>query len=206
MLDPAPYDLIAEQWSQERKASRFREKQYVDRFLEIVEAGGRILDLGCGSGVPIMRYLLDHGCRVTGLDASAAMLQLARTNCPEAELIAGEMTSVEIGDRYHGIVAWDSILHIPKAKHGELFYRMREWLTPGAPVLLSVGGSEDEFTAPMFEVEFFYSGHAPDMSVALLRDAGFDILIAEIDDPSSRGHFAILCRKTSNHNSRLIEL
>jgi hypothetical protein len=58
-----------------------------------------------------------------------------------------------------------------------------------------LGGTEDEFAAPMFNVEFFYSGHAPDKAVALLREAGFDILLSEIDDPSSRGHLAVLCRK-----------
>ena len=47
----------------------------------------------------------------------------------------------------------------------------------------------------MFEVEFFYSSHAPAVSLAMLEEAGFAIELAEIDDPSSRGHLAILCRK-----------
>jgi hypothetical protein len=47
----------------------------------------------------------------------------------------------------------------------------------------------------MFGVKFFYSSHAPDISVALLREAGFVIELAEIDDPGSRGHLALLCHK-----------
>ena len=195
MLTRASYDLIADQWSRERSVSQFRERPYVDRFLELIAPGSHILDLGCGMGIPIARYLIDCGYRVTGVDSSPAMLRLARTNCPEAEFVAGDMTSVELCDPYQGIVAWDSIFHIPKVQHGALFRRMHGWLNPGAPVLLSLGGSEDEFTAPMFDVDFFYSAHAPDASVALMRKAGFDILVAEIDDPSSRGHMAILCRQ-----------
>jgi cyclopropane fatty-acyl-phospholipid synthase-like methyltransferase len=198
MPQRAPYDLIAEQWSRERGVSGFREKRYVDCFLGLIEPRAHVLDLGCGSGTPITRYLLDRGCRVTGVDSSPQMLRLARTSCPEVEFVAGDMTSLELTDRYHGIVAWDSIFHVPKAQHRELFYSMREWLRPGAPVLLSLGGSEDEFTAPMFDVEFFYSGHSPDVSASLLREAGFAILLAEVDDSSSRGHVVVLCRKMTN--------
>jgi cyclopropane fatty-acyl-phospholipid synthase-like methyltransferase len=154
-----------------------------------------VLDLGCGSGRPIARYLLDHGLRVTGVDASHEMLRLARAACPEAELLAADMVSDEITRRYGAIVAWDSIFHVPKAQHATLFQAMSRWLEPGGPVLLSVGGSEDEFTAPMYGVDFFYSGHAPDVTRALLERAGFDIVLTEVDDPSSRGHVAILCRK-----------
>ncbi|WP_447980118.1 class I SAM-dependent methyltransferase [Candidatus Nitrospira bockiana] len=191
----APYDLIAEKWSRERGLSGFREKPYVDRFLDLVEPGAHLLDLGCGTGTPIARYLLDRGHRVTGVDSSREMLRLARMNCPEADLIAGDLSAIDLSHRYDGIVAWDSIFHVPRAQHGTLFHQMHEWVRPGAPVLLSVGGREDEFIAPMFEVDFFYSGHAPDVSAALLREAGFEILLSEVDDPSSRGHVAVLCRK-----------
>ena len=195
MLQRAPYDLIAERWGQERTQSQFHERQYVERFIERLDARGHVLDLGCGVGVPIGRYLLDHGYRITGVDASSEMLRLARQNCPEAQLIAGDMTSIDLSDRYDGIVAWDSIFHVPKTEHTALFRMMHSWLKPEAPILLSLGGSEDEFIAAMFDVDFFYSGHSPDVSIALLRESGFEILLSEIDDPSSRGHLAVLCRK-----------
>jgi hypothetical protein len=139
MPEQAPYDVIAEQWSQERHASGFREQPYVDRFLDLTEPGANILDLGCGAGRLIGRYLLDRGFRLTGVDAPLAMLDLARTNCPEAELIVGDMLSIALSNRYDGIIAWDSIFHIPKAQHPALFDNLHRWLRPGAPVLLSLG-------------------------------------------------------------------
>ena len=194
MLEQAPYDAVAAKWADARSKGGFREKSYVDRFLEYLPAGGCVLDLGCGSGVPIARYLLDHGYRVTGVDSSGEMLRLFRANCPEAEAIRADMVCGTFLRRIDGLIAWDSVFHIPKLEHAVLFRQMRLWVTPGAPVLLSAGGTEDEFTAPMFDVPFFYSGHAPEQTKALLRDAGFEILCAEIDDPSSRGHLAVLCR------------
>jgi len=197
MRERVPYDLIAEPWSRERNSLLFHERPYLDRFLELTTPGGHILDLGCGSGEPIARYLLDRGYRVTGVDSSPEMLRLARANCPAAELVPGDMVSVELPGAYHGIVAWDSIFHIPKAQHAKIFQAMYRWLEPSAPLLLSVGGSEDEFIAPMFGIDFFYSGHSPDVNLALLREAGFGIVLSEVDDPSSRGHVAVLCRRAA---------
>lgn len=199
MSDPAkklaPYDLIATRWSSARRARPFREKVYVDRFLDLARAGGEILDLGCGMGHPIAGYLLARGHPVAGVDASIEMIRLARENCPAATFIHGDIESLDCAGKYAGIVAWDSIFHIPRARHARVFALLQGWLEPEAPLLLSLGGSADEFTDTMFDVEFFYSGHAPAQSLALLEEAGFEIILAEVDDPGSRGHIAVLCRR-----------
>lgn len=49
-----------------------------------LQAGHRVLDAGCGSG-RLARALLDEGFAVTGIDASAAMIELARQHAPGAE-------------------------------------------------------------------------------------------------------------------------
>jgi SAM-dependent methyltransferase len=48
-------------------------------------AGGRVVELGCGSG-RLTRHLIDAGLDVIATDASPAMLELARRNVPEADL------------------------------------------------------------------------------------------------------------------------
>ncbi len=193
MSSANPYDRVADQFAKARSA--FRERGYVDRLIDLATPGGRILDLGCGTGMPIMRYLIDRGFRLTGVDNAPGMLAHARNHCPEAELIAGDMTEVAIDGRFDGIVAWDSVFHIPRARHAPLFAEMARLLKPRAPLLLSVGGSGGEFAAPMFEVDFPYSGFPPSESRRLLEACGFDVLIAEVDDPTSRGHVAMLCTK-----------
>jgi SAM-dependent methyltransferase len=192
----APYDLIADEWIRERHP--FREKPYVDQFLALTVPGAHFLDVGCGTATPITRYLLDWGYHVTGIDSSAAMLWLARANRPEAEFVAGDMVTIELADGYHGIVAWDSIFHVPRAQHGQLFHTLYRWLAPDTQLLLSLGGSKGEFLAPMFGIDFFYSTHSPAESLVLLQEAGFVIMLAEIDDPSSRGHLVVLCKKPAH--------
>jgi SAM-dependent methyltransferase len=199
-----PYDLIASQWARSRASGGFREKPYVERFVQLARPQAHILDLGFGTGQPIGRHLLDHGYPVTGVDSSVEMLRLGAKNCPEAVLVLRDILKFRTSDSYGGVVAWDSIFHVPKERHARLFESIHEWLNPGGPFLLSLGGggSEEDFTDLMFGVEFFYSGHAPSKSIALLEKCGFEIDLAEIDDPTSRGHLAIICRKTDQRASK----
>ena len=187
------YDSIAERFAKARTG--FRERIYVDRFIALATPGTHVLDLGCGTGIPIARYLIDHGFRVTGVDSSHAMLALARGHCPEAELVLGDMTELALEGPFGGIVAWDSVFHVPRARHARLFGEMSRLLAPGAPLLLSVGGSEGEFTAEMLGVDLSYGGYTPEESRRLLESRRFEVLLAETDDPTARGHVAILCRK-----------
>jgi len=60
---------------------------------------------------------------------------------------------------------------------------------------ISLGGSAWEGTSELLGETFFYSGHEQSESVRLLREAGFEVLHSAIDDPSSRGHLAVLARK-----------
>jgi ubiquinone/menaquinone biosynthesis C-methylase UbiE len=54
-----------------------------------VKAGDRVLDVGCGTGV-FLCAITDLGARAYGLDASRALLRVARARVPEADLRVGE--------------------------------------------------------------------------------------------------------------------
>ena len=58
-----------------------------------------VLDLGCGAGVPVTRWLSDKGFAVTGVDVSARQLDLARNYVPEATFIKADMTEVTFAPR-----------------------------------------------------------------------------------------------------------
>lgn len=49
--------------------------------------GGAALDLGCGAGEPFARTFIERGWRVTGVDFSARMLQLAERYVPDMQRI-----------------------------------------------------------------------------------------------------------------------
>jgi cyclopropane fatty-acyl-phospholipid synthase-like methyltransferase len=191
----AAYDRIAERY-REARTDRLsaNNRRFLDLLVAELPAGANVLDAGCGWGVPIGRFLLARGYRVTGLDGSRRQLEHAREAVPEMTLVYGDMRSVDPGGPFAATVAWDSVFHVPRADHADLFRRFRSWLEPGGLLLISLGGSEGEFTDTMLGDTFFYSGHAPAESVRLLEAAGFEILHQEIDDPQSRGHFVVLAR------------
>jgi ubiquinone/menaquinone biosynthesis C-methylase UbiE len=63
----------------------------------------RVLDLGCGTGV-FLRAAADRGAIVAGLDASDALLAVARERVPEADLHAGDMQDLPFGDDAFDVV------------------------------------------------------------------------------------------------------
>jgi SAM-dependent methyltransferase len=89
MVEPA--DGIIDLYS--RRAAEFdadrgrslNEQPWLDAFLEHVPQAGSVLDLGCGSGEPIARHLIEQGRRVTGVDASPGLIALCRERFPEQD-------------------------------------------------------------------------------------------------------------------------
>ena len=69
-----------------------------------VSAGSSYLDLGCGAGGALV---LAHGrgAKVTGLDASAALVEIARSRLPEAEIAVGDMAALPFASESHDIVS-----------------------------------------------------------------------------------------------------
>ncbi len=204
------YDYIAEQWH-----SSFREQTYVERVLGYVDkildglpVGAKVLDLGCGTGKPIARYLVQKDFRVVGVDQSKKMLEIAQHVVPEAELIHADMVEVELAGKFAAAVAWDSIFHIERKHHSAIYRKLANSLEIGGRLLLSVGGSDVEdttsndpgvegFTSEMFGHTFFYSGYEPKVARKLLEAEGFEIEVWEVDDPSSRGHIAAIARRVA---------
>ena len=210
------YDHIAEQWH-----SNFRGQAYVDRVLgyvgkvlEGLPPGATVLDLGCGTGEPIARYIAQRGYRVVGVDQSEKMLEIAKNIVPEAEFIHGDMAEVEFADRFAAAVAWDSVFHVERKDHSAIYRKLANSLEIGGRLLLSVGGSDvdqsaeggsaggadsgaEGFTSEMFGHTFFYSGYAPQVARQKLEAEGFEVEVWEIDDPSSRGHIAVIARRVA---------
>lgn len=197
------YDRIAEQWHANFRGQPYIDKVlgYADRILDGLPPRARVLDLGCGTGNPIAKHIIERGFSVVAIDQSKEMLKIAKTVIPEAELIYGDMIETQLPGKLSAVVAWDSIFHVGRKYHSGIYRKISDALEIGGKLLLSTGGSDsgeagvEGFTSEMFGHTFFYSGFAPKAARKLLEAAGFEIEIWEIDDPSSRGHIAVIARK-----------
>jgi trans-aconitate methyltransferase len=190
------YDRIASRWN--AASSEFRARPFLDELLALSVSRPNVLDVGCGTGRPVDAYLLERGCTLTGIDVSAAMLDIARRDLPGGTFLRCDVLDFEPQHPFQAIVAWDSMFHVPRRYHRDVFERLHSWLTDAGVLLVSLGGSAWEGTTEMLGETFFFSGFEPEQSLGLLREVGFEVFRWEIDDPSSRGHLVALARLRSS--------
>ena len=83
-----------------------------DKFLSYLPSGAHILDFGCGSGRDT-RYFLSKGFQVEATDGSEELCKIAgkTAGIPVKQMLFSELDAVE---KYEGIWACSSILHLPK--------------------------------------------------------------------------------------------
>lgn len=98
----------------------FEETQ--NRFLEMLEPGAFILDFGCGSGRDT-KYFLERGYRVDAVDGSEELCRFASayTGTVVRRMLFQELDEL---DKYDGIWACSSILHLPKWELKAVFEKM----------------------------------------------------------------------------------
>jgi cyclopropane fatty-acyl-phospholipid synthase-like methyltransferase len=146
--------------------------------LEVLPAGSRVLDLGCGAGLPVTRELA-RDFDVVGVDFSRRQLALAREQVPTASFLLADMAACEFReDAFDAVVCFFAIFHLPREQQASLIERINAWLKPGG-YFLTILGSEDEpgYTEDgFFGTEMFWSTYNLADYKALLRRSGFEVL------------------------------
>lgn len=98
-----------------------------------------VLELGCGSGVPATKYLLDMEqpvLHVTGNDLSTSQLDLARKNLlgygKRLTLVEGDMMALSFpGRSFNAITGFYSITHLLRDEQTQLVNKIAGWLKSG---------------------------------------------------------------------------
>ncbi|MFE0381656.1 class I SAM-dependent DNA methyltransferase [Streptomyces inhibens] len=144
--------------------------------------GSRILDLGCGTGLPTARQLSDAGHRVVGIDLAPSMVKLARDNAPGAEFHRLDIADLRGGrlggpGSFDGIVAYFSLLMLPRAEIPYALGMLHDLLRPEGLLALSmVEADVDDFTIPFLGNSIRVSGYLRDDLRRVVHDAGFDVV------------------------------
>lgn len=81
-------------------------------FLKLVPEGGKILDLGCGSGRDSMNFM-KLGYEVTSVDGAKELAKKASVLLGK-EVIVSTFEELELKEKFHGIWACASLLHIKR--------------------------------------------------------------------------------------------
>jgi SAM-dependent methyltransferase len=136
-------------------ASRYA--RWVAELAGLLRPGARVVDLGCGAGIPATRDLASHGLQVLGVDFSAVQLRRAQRLVPAARLVQADMAALQLRPASaDAVVAFYSLIHVPVADQQALFPRIRDWLRPGGYFLAIVGAGQWTGTAPYLGADMFW--------------------------------------------------
>ena len=134
------YNKNAESFTAGTIAVEFTSTQ--DKFLKLFPAGAFILDFGCGSGRDT-KYFLSKGFQVDPIDGSAELCKIAEKT---AGIHVKKMlfTELEEVEKYDGIWACSSILHLPKKELSDVLRRMQRAVKAGGYIYTSFKYGEFE--------------------------------------------------------------
>jgi len=188
------YDLIADWYATDR-----------NRTIGVAEAlavaarlgaGSRILDLGCGNGVPLTEALRNAGHYVVGLDSASGMLALFRMKLPGTPVVRGDVRSCPfVNGSFDAAISWGMMFHLSPSDQATALTGVCRVLKTGAPFLFTAAeipdADDNGITGTMNGVTFRY--YAVSSYRSLLSEHGF-VLVDVHDDPGVSTYF--LARKS----------
>ncbi len=180
------YDIIADWYASNRNNDNL-EKPYLDKLIEITGEAATALDLGCGTGEPVMAYLLSQGLTVTGVDASHNILSIARENLSQAELIRADMRDLSLGTKFNAIIAWNSFFHLSQEEQVLMFPVFTKHLHHGGVLLFTSGSEAGEAWGMNGGENLYHASLDAEQYREQLLSNGFTVLLHVTNDPDCGG-------------------
>ncbi len=158
--------------------------------LEGAVAGRRVLDLGCGSGIPAGR-MASWGAGVKGVDISDTMVEIARREQPGIDFVVGDAADLPYGDGEFDLVVSSLVMHYFDDL-APLFGEVSRVLRPGGGLLFSFhhpmmeviegreleGGGVEYLAAEYFHNDPYQFGVAPGMELTAYHHSFEDVFAA----------------------------
>ena len=173
----AGYDAVADAYLARFGVSLVRQR-WLDRLIASLPTNaGRVLDLGCGAGIPVARDLAARGHTVVGIDGSGQQFLRARRNVPATTFIEADMCAVTLdAASFDAIGAFYSITHVPAVQQATLIGKIASWLKPGGTLVASFGaGAASEWTGEWLGTTMFFGHSGKDATLKQIGDAGLTV-------------------------------
>jgi ubiquinone/menaquinone biosynthesis C-methylase UbiE len=174
------YDRIADEYLEWTQGARGEERAYYTSvLLERLPRGAKVLDLGCGAGVPTTRSLAAR-FEVTGVDISARQIALARQNVPQATFIQADMTSLNLAPTsFDAVAAFYALIHVPREEQAELLRDIASWLRPGGLLVAAMGTHATQADLDnLLGASMYWSGFDSETNRQLVEEAGLHVVSA----------------------------
>ncbi|MGE4061921.1 MAG: class I SAM-dependent methyltransferase [Rhodospirillaceae bacterium] len=179
----ALYQRHADKWDADR-GKTLLERPWLDRFRQALAPGRPVLDLGCGTGDPMARYLIEQGHAIVGVDAAPAFIDICRRRFPAQRWIPADMRTLVLNERFGGILAWGSFFHLTPDDQRPMFSTFARHAAPGAALMFTSGPEAGERIGAYHGDALYHASLAPAEYEALLTANGFRVLSYVAEDPA----------------------
>lgn len=195
----AGYNAIAKRYTGLREEDT-EDIHLLSELVERLPRGAKVLDAGCGSGVPVTRTLAKF-FEVIGVDFAQEQIRRARRLVPEARFVRGDITELAFRDgAFDAICSYYAIIHVPREEHRGLLQNFHRMLRPGGLALLALGSTDTlEDIADYHGAPMFWSHYDAETNQEMLKDVGFAIawvkLVRDPVDPEGGEGLFLLAEK-----------
>jgi SAM-dependent methyltransferase len=176
------YERRALEWDADRRMAEWNDKPWLDRFVALLPEGGSVLDLGCGSGWPIARHLVECGFRITGVDSSPTLISLCRQRLSEQEWLIGDMRSLRLDRPFDGLLAWDSFFHLKRDDQRHMFKTFAEHGAASAVLMFNSGPQDGEAVGNYRGDPLYHASLGAANYTELLHNIGFAVVAHATED------------------------
>ena len=175
------YNAIADFYVKEASLDH-EDKTYLDSFLKTV-SGNKILDLGCGPGI-LSKYLSNLGYDVTGVDFAEQMISIARGIVPDTKFIVSDVASLELDDKFDGIVLAHFLIHFSKDENIQILNKLHTLMNPDASLFIQFSanltpGIQDEPLDDTGKLKMWRYSYDEDSMLELLDNCNYDTTFSE---------------------------
>lgn len=187
------YERVGAAFAAKRDTSLW-EKPLLD-WLLLSAPGPRLLDIGCGGGTPIARYLVGSGADVTCIDGAAAMVIACKGAVPEATTVQADMRDVALGTTFDGLIAFNSFFHLSPTDQHKAFARFTAHANPGAAMLFTSGPDASEKIGNVEGEPVYHASLSPQGYRALFQKHGWIEVAFRPESRAFHGHSIWQVRK-----------
>ena len=181
------------EWDKAR-GNRLGEGAWLERFLAFIPPGGRVLDIGCGSGEPIGRYLIERGYEVAGIDVSPVLIGLCQARFPDHDWRVADMRTLETDRPFDGLIAWDSFFHLGHDDQRAMFAVFRRCAAERAALMFTSGPAHGVAIGEFAGEPLCHASLDPAEYRALMDEHGFEVAAHVAEDPDCVGRTVWLAR------------
>ncbi len=190
------YNKIAQEYKEQRNKD-LNQNKLIGELRSRLPEGSKILDAGCGSGIPVTKQL-NQEYQVTGIDFSEKQIKLAKKEISNAEFRCEDLTQTMLQTKkYNAIISLFTLRHIPNKDQKSVLNKFYKALKSNGLLLITVGsvewkGKNEDWLDT--DIEMHWSQLGLKKSIKILEETGFKILQVENEQTEEEAPY-ILAKK-----------